>query len=568
MSGGVGMTSRLPVLYACFNVLRALAPYYAGGLMKPNYKTLVSELRETFATYVPELGPHDTVCLDNFLESNPDLSLLTSSKLFERIRGPLNEFVVVVKRYTSKYSHLSEEQWVLVFFGMLSQVNFRQEGDHLLLKYAKTCTYVGFTLLAEACRGLSFVVNHDWTVSLFAWPYEKFYNLGEAVGVSFDELCDAVPDNGSLALVEKMDGCLIILSSRPKKGTTRSSAFANTPVVTTAGALDTEQAKFAAKYLRDNHMDFLQAFCRLPAGSMTFVFELVNTSFEPHVVPYARDRWGLYWLGTRVHSLGVGEMFPSEYFLHWGLGESIGASLLSLRRPSFLCLEKKAGVDFKDSVKGFLQQIGATESLTTEGVVCYAMPPRAGMPSSMSGCIDVAKFKTETFLRAQKVTNAISVSAVYDAYVSDILDSLHEQLVSNDGVASPTVDLLQLYLGQLRFVGSAIKSLCLEFESFLENSNLSKRGAIEVVNRMKLIGSLKQFFYIVANGTSASEVLIPFCREESSLGKLKYLPWSKFKNVFEYFIPDEDRVPSVLPCLGCGAVEDGLPVLFVQNAGK
>jgi hypothetical protein len=128
------------------------------------------------------------------------------------------------------------------------------------------------------CRGL--IVNLT-NMEIVARPFEKFFNLGEAAGITREQFPDYPP-----SITDKLDGNLITLY--PWEGRWWAAS---------KGSFHSEHADWANAWLA-THETELEHFPRdyqWPQG-YTPVFEMIAEDLEHHVVHYGKEASGLYLL--------------------------------------------------------------------------------------------------------------------------------------------------------------------------------------------------------------------------------------------------------------------------------
>lgn len=152
----------------------------------------------------------------------------------------------------------------------------------VMLHYAEDAAWEkAWSTFARMCRGL--IVDMD-AQRVVAWPFEKFYNLGEMPETSYEALTTL----GSFQTTEKLDGSMIICFPGPM----------NSVHFTTKGSFDSEHGAFAYSLAMQHGYDN-EAFTRYSQQG-TLMFELISKQFQI-VVDYKKKGYeeGLYLIGYR-----------------------------------------------------------------------------------------------------------------------------------------------------------------------------------------------------------------------------------------------------------------------------
>lgn len=123
--------------------------------------------------------------------------------------------------------------------------------------------------VTRTCRGL--IVDDDGNVVARPWP--KFFNLAEHDGVR----APVIDLDSSCVTVDKLDGSLVIVTR-----------YKGAIVVATRGSFESEQAKWAREWLRENAGDWS------PREHITYLFETV---YDENRIVLDYDFEGLVLLG-------------------------------------------------------------------------------------------------------------------------------------------------------------------------------------------------------------------------------------------------------------------------------
>ena len=154
--------------------------------------------------------------------------------------------------------------------------------DLVMLHYMDACAYDNkWTEFSRMSRGLILDMRHR---KVLAYPFDKFFNLGQMPETSYDSLLSL----GSFETVEKLDGSMCTLFKDPN---TDKLTF------TTKGSFDSEHGLYA------NNLEMSKEFWAVAetyASAGTLVFELVTKRFQI-VIDYAKKGYkeGLYLIGYR-----------------------------------------------------------------------------------------------------------------------------------------------------------------------------------------------------------------------------------------------------------------------------
>lgn len=150
-----------------------------------------------------------------------------------------------------------------------------------LLHYSDDASYSrAWNEFNMMCRGA--IINIE-EKKIVAWPFDKFFNLGEHETSSVDRL------NGKFTATEKLDGSMLILF--PYKGRN---------YFTTKGSFDSEHAEYA-------NANMPEVLKHLPCtDKMTLMFELISGKFR-NVIDYKKKGYsdGNYLIGCREIETGI-----------------------------------------------------------------------------------------------------------------------------------------------------------------------------------------------------------------------------------------------------------------------
>lgn len=113
---------------------------------------------------------------------------------------------------------------------------------------------------------------------VWARPFSKFWN--------YEQVLDQIPNDLAYTIWEKMDGSLGIVFG-----------YAGEVVVATRGSFESDQAKWAAKWLESNHPNFF------PESNQTWLFEIIFP--ENRIVVDYGDKQGLVLLAIRMADTGI-----------------------------------------------------------------------------------------------------------------------------------------------------------------------------------------------------------------------------------------------------------------------
>jgi RNA ligase len=176
----------------------------------------------------------------------------------------------------------------------------------VMLHYQDSCTYSNtWNEFSRMSRGLILDMKNK---KVLAFPYEKFYNLGQMPETSYDNLVAL----GGFQTSEKLDGSMIIMFRDPN---TDKLTF------TTKGSLSSEQGQYA------NQLEMPSGFWIVAARYMesgTLIFELISKRFQI-VIDYPKRGYeeGLYLIGYRDHVSGKLASFNALE----GIADELGVSI-------------------------------------------------------------------------------------------------------------------------------------------------------------------------------------------------------------------------------------------------
>lgn len=244
-----------------------------------------------------------------------------------------------------------------------------------IYNYSPSAQYEGlWNEVTSQCRGL--IVDHD-TGEVIARPFKKFFNYAEYVekGQSFPF--------GDPIVTEKYDGSLGIIYTY--KGETS---------VATRGSFMSEQAQWAAEYLRDRYPEFEQ-----PEGVTTLV-EIIYPQ-NRIVVDYG-TRQDLVLLGAILNS--TGEDITNNKIDWWSGPRTETYKFRSIDDT----LEKVTGPSWT----------GVDSWADGEGVVlCWPLP---GRPSVR------VKVKHPRYVSLHRIVTNLSTRSVHEALANNSLGELLE----------------------------------------------------------------------------------------------------------------------------------------------
>lgn len=177
-------------------------------------------------------------------------------------------------------------------------LNVQRKGDLVLIGYTERCTFERkWDEVTRQCRGLIF---RDSTREVLAWPFSKFFNLGEQP----ETMLDALPDC-NFYVSEKLDGALGIMY-RDEDGQL---------AIATRGSFRSHEAEWATEWLREWLTKNEDTF---DTDKHTYLFEICAPLEEFFHV--AMKAPGLYLIGMRDLESG-NEFTPPRI---QGIAESIG----------------------------------------------------------------------------------------------------------------------------------------------------------------------------------------------------------------------------------------------------
>jgi RNA ligase len=149
----------------------------------------------------------------------------------------------------------------------------------VMLHYMDECQYDNkWSTFSRMARGLIVDMKNQ---KIIAYPFDKFFNLGQMPETNYDILTTL----GEFEVSEKLDGSMLILFSNPETG---SFHF------TTKGSFDSEHGAYAMKFLSEQLKD------NKWVNDYTLIFELISPKFQI-VVNYKVKGYeeGIYLIGAR-----------------------------------------------------------------------------------------------------------------------------------------------------------------------------------------------------------------------------------------------------------------------------
>ena len=154
--------------------------------------------------------------------------------------------------------------------------------DVVMLHYADVVQYDNlWNTFNRMCRGLILDMKNR---KVLAYPFNKFFNLGQMPETNYDNLSAL----GGFETSEKLDGSMIIAFINPND---------NKLTFTTKGSFDSEHGAYANQLpLTFEQLSTLRSY----AEHGTLMFELITKRFQI-VVDYKKKGYaeGLYWIGYR-----------------------------------------------------------------------------------------------------------------------------------------------------------------------------------------------------------------------------------------------------------------------------
>src|ERR1035437_10304908 len=154
--------------------------------------------------------------------------------------------------------------------------------DVVMLHYMDAVQYDNlWNTFNRMCRGLILDMKNK---RVLAYPFNKFFNLGQMPETNYDNLSAL----GGFETSEKLDGSMIIAFINPND---------NKLTFTTKGSFDSEHGAYANQLpLTYEQLSTLRSY----AEHGTLMFELITKRFQI-VVDYKKKGYaeGLYWIGYR-----------------------------------------------------------------------------------------------------------------------------------------------------------------------------------------------------------------------------------------------------------------------------
>ena len=239
-----------------------------------------------------------------------------------------------------------------------------------ILNYSEKAQYEQrWNTVTRNCRGL--IVDDAGNVVSRPWP--KFWNLGEHDGVKFPE----IDLDAKCVTQDKLDGSLGILFPTP-----------DGPAIATRGSFESDQAKWATVWLRENFPDWK------PDPRTTYLLEIV---YDANRIVLKYDFEGLVLLGchdTETYALRHDALWPG-----------LRAAVLPPR-----------------SVR---EALAMPDRDNAEGVVCTVGtgPRRVMVKIKQDGY--VAQHRVVTGLSESKVWEALSSNAGIDGIIETVPDEYH-----------------------------------------------------------------------------------------------------------------------------------------------
>ncbi len=352
-----------------------------------NISVSVCDKYKSFLKNIVEIKRLDTNKLQDFVTSlnvnDPYIYARAKGELF----GLTEEEFSVFPRYKYTLADLNLEERKQLLYLLLSSVGYAQNGNYVLIKYNNGVWLSGWTELSLKSRGKVIDLK---TKEIVAYPFDKFFNLGENNSISM-EYVESLLKESSVEVTDKLDGSSIIVT---KKGTDL--------LLHTGAAWENPQVEYAYKVMESKHKEFLQ---EIPEG-YTFVFELIHPC-NKIVIDYGYEK-DLYLIAVRDTASGV--LLRNTEVKQ--LGDKYG----------FKCPESEVFNSIEDFMLRRLEFIEKEDGDTNgikEGWVFRLYP---------SGVMFKLKYEQYMFLHTTARGFKLSDKKVYINYVSDTLDDFMSEL--------------------------------------------------------------------------------------------------------------------------------------------
>jgi len=264
--------------------------------------------------------------------------------------------------------------------------------DVVMLHYMDAVQYDNlWTTFNRMCRGLILDMKNK---HVLAWPFDKFFNLGQMPETTYDNLVK----QGDFETTEKLDGSMIIAFVDPN---TDKLTF------TTKGSLDSEHGQYA------NSLQFTeeqQRIMRAWANEGTLIFELISKRFQI-VVDYNKKGYdeGLYLIGYR-HDISGHLMSPG----------SLAVIAEALKVPIFKTYEFKSLDKLIDTAKDL--------PVLEEG---FVLRFRGGLMVKVKGSAYLAAHRFISHLSDRNILEAVAegtaanlATLAPEEYRQDVLDKI------------------------------------------------------------------------------------------------------------------------------------------------
>ena len=194
-------------------------------------------------------------------------------------------------------------------------------GPYLLVRYDLIACYANpymdtmdsiwdaYDALMCECRSTVVDIRHLGDgQAITSMPYYKFRNLGETASYDIEHVRRAIEEaEGRMIATEKLDGSMVQLryiEDEDREG----GVFDGGMLYSTSGTIvNSTQAE------GNSHIEALEGYlhsdgCYFQAArehaELTFIYEMVDSEADRHVVLYPAERWGLYLTGARRVSDG------------------------------------------------------------------------------------------------------------------------------------------------------------------------------------------------------------------------------------------------------------------------
>lgn len=415
------------------NLLNKLKPIY-----EPNGS--YSELNKTMKNF-PIMWPIAPELRDEIITLINDLDVEKQAEFIASMKNPgTPREELVLDEYTI---HDLDDRELINFFGAIMwSVSIVEKDNLLLFKYNECIWNTGWHKYAMESRGK--IIDRN-TLKVVSYPFDKFFNLNEHATTHENYVINQIASAQKVSLTNKLDGSTIIVSNNNGE-----------PLITTNGAFDNDQTKWARQIFKHKYANFIN---NVPIG-YTFVFELIHP--ENRIILDYGDTCDVFLIAVRENAL-----------LDKGL-VSYDTLVKIAEKFNLNVVEQETFTNLKDLCKKAREMTNANK----EG---WVIRTENGQFVNY-----MFKLKLEEYFVLHRAKAHVSIKNVYNLYAMGQLNEFIKTV--DDATKQDVVDILE---DINILIGKVYNEVVNRAELLMTELDIDRKTILEPENKSKLIDAVK-----------------------------------------------------------------------------